>query len=104
MIRVSPRLAQRAARGARLAHLLLVLALALGALVVPRRAGARPADEEITVLSPAPPPPSVTPVPALGAPPDLTSFVGLALVNVDVVLDDDRWPDERPPTITTMRG
>jgi outer membrane protein assembly factor BamA len=60
-------------------------------------------DEEVTVLPPAPPPRAQNPAPDLGAPPDLTPFLGLPVVAVDVVLDDDRWPDVRPPAVAEMR-
>jgi outer membrane protein insertion porin family len=60
-------------------------------------------DEEVTVLPPAPPATSVVPPPDLAAPPDLAPFAGLVIVAVDVVLDDDRWPEVHPPTIAQMR-
>ena len=60
-------------------------------------------DEEVTVLPPAPPATSVVPAPDLAAPPDLTPFAGLPVVAVDVVLDDDRWPDIQRPTISQLR-
>src|SRR4051812_2082624 len=89
---------------ARLARLPLALPVGLRAPRGPPPANARPPGGDGTPLAPPPPPSSATPVPALGAPPDLRPFLGLALVGVDVVMDDERWPDEHPPTITTMRG
>lgn len=101
----------------RLAQLLLALALVLGALptahaqTAPAPAAPKPApprlratpDEEVTVLPPAPPATSVMPAPDLAAPPDLTPFAGLVVVAVDVVLDDDRWPEVHAPAIAQMR-
>ena len=68
----------------------------------PPRVRATP-DEEVTVLAPPPPPTTTTPAPDLDAPPDLTGLVGLPLVGVDVVIDDDRWPDVQKPTVAQMR-
>jgi len=64
----------------------------------------RTADEEVTVLPPAPMPPSGSPAPALDGPEDIAAFVGRPLVAVDVVVDDDRWPDVQPPAIAEMRA
>ena len=104
----------------RLAQLVLALALVLGMTrdghaqrpapapsSAPRPAPPRlrpVADEEVSVLKPPPPPTSTTPPPDIAAPPDLTPFVGRPLAGVDVVMDDDRWPDEHPPTISEMRA
>jgi outer membrane protein assembly factor BamA len=93
----------------RLAQLLLALASLLGVLPTALAQQAanprlRPtADEEVSVLAPPPAPTTSTPAPDLDAPPDLSGFLGLALVGVDVVIDDKRWPDIRPPTIAQMR-
>jgi outer membrane protein insertion porin family len=102
----------------RLAQLLLALAFVLGVgadaraqpaaatpapSLAPPRLRATP-DEEVTVFSPPPMPTSAQPAPALGPPPDLTPFQGLRLVAVDVVIDDKRWPEVRPPAVATMRA
>ena len=96
----------------RLLQLVLALALTLGVLPTARaQPGPTPAqprlratpDEEVTVLPPAPPPTTTTPAPDLAAPPDLSPFLGLALVGVDVVIDDARWPDVQKPNISQMR-
>ena len=108
----------------RLAQLVLGLALLLGALPAahaqaqppapgPARSSAPPVpaaprlraavDEEVTVLTPPPAATTTAPVPELAAPPDLTGLVNLPLVAVDVVVDDDRWPEVRPPVIASMR-
>jgi outer membrane protein assembly factor BamA len=94
----------------RLAQLLLGLALLL-AIMQSARAQPRPApprlratpDEEVSVLAPAPQQTSAQPAPELGAPPDLTGLRGLALVAVDVVIDDERWANVNKPTISQMR-
>lgn len=65
----------------------------------------RPArDEDVTVLTPPLPASSVSLAPDLGAPPDTSAWNGVAVVAVDVVIDDDRWPDVRPPAISQMRA
>src|SRR4051812_6496883 len=88
----------------RLAQLVLALALVLGVLPVAhaQRLRAVP-DEDVTVLTAQPPLTSTVPAPDLAAPPDLTGLAGLPLVAVDVVVDDDHWPDVRPPAIAEMR-
>ncbi|HSO38745.1 MAG TPA: POTRA domain-containing protein, partial [Labilithrix sp.] len=93
------------------AQLVLALVFVLG--VVPS-AGAQPTpapprlravpDEEVSVLKPPPPSVSTVPAPDIAAPPDLTPFLGRPISAVDVVLDDDRWPDEHPPLVTEMHA
>ena len=106
----------------RLAHrlrlaLALALVLVLGAVstahaqAVPATAAPIPAnprlratpDEEVSVLPPAPAATTVVPPPDLAGPPNLAPFAGLVIVAVDVVLDDDRWPEVHPPTVAQMR-
>ncbi len=95
----------------RLAQLVFALVLAVTTPALARAPALAPAtprlnpvpDEEVAVLAPAPPATTTTPTPEIGAPPDLTPFLGRPLIGVDVVLDDNRWPDERAPTITEMR-
>jgi len=60
-------------------------------------------DEEVMVLAPPPPPTSASPAAAIAGPEDVTPFIGQPLVGVDVVLDDERWPDEKPPVVSQMR-
>lgn len=108
-------------RAVRLARFLLALALIVGVMPsahaqppaaaqaqgtpTPAAPKVRPTpDEDVTVLTPPPPPVSANPAPALGGPPDLTPFLGFTLVSVDVVVDDDRWPEEHPPNIAEMRA
>ena len=107
----------------RLAQLVLALVFVLGISSPSRIASAQPApapaapaipaaaprlnpapDEEISVLKAPAPPTNTAPAPDLAAPPDLSPFLGRPLTAVDVVMDDDRWPDERPPPITEMRA
>ncbi len=98
----------------RLAQLVLALVFLLGAVssAHAQTASPKPApprlnpvvDEEVSVLAPPKPPTSATPAPDIAAPPDLSQFLGRAIGSVDVMLDDTRWPDERPPTITEMRA
>jgi outer membrane protein assembly factor BamA len=62
------------------------------------------ADEDVTVLAPP-----VVPAPSNAAaqvdpPPDLAPFAGQTITGVEVVVDDDRWPDVRPPNVTVMRA
>jgi outer membrane protein insertion porin family len=97
------------ARWVSLAQLVLALAFVLGVLPnahaqVPAspRVRATP-DEEVSVLAPPRAATTTTPAPDLDAPPDLNGFLGLALVGVDVVIDDQRWPDVRAPAIAQMR-
>lgn len=89
-----------------LEQLLLALVFTLTALL-PARASAqalRPApDEDVTVYTPPPVPALPPTVAAIDPAPDLAKFAGQPLVSVDVVLDDERWPDERPPAMTVMR-
>ena len=95
----------------RLAQLVLALVFVLG-LTSPASAQPKPApprlhavpDEEVSVLKPPPPPVTTTPTPDIAAPPDLTPFLGRPITVVDVVLDDTRWLDERPPLVTEMRA
>lgn len=61
------------------------------------------ADEDVTVLAPPPMPSTATPVATIDPPPDLSPMIGLPLVAVDVIIDDARWPDVRPPQVTMMR-
>ncbi len=61
-------------------------------------------DEEVSVLKPPPPLITTSPVPDIAAPPDLTPFLGRPITAVDVVLDDARWLDERPPLVTEMHA
>jgi len=102
----------RALLGGALARLLVT---ALG-LLLPSLAWAAPtptpappqlrrtaADDEVTVLTPPPAPSIGQPIAVLDAPPDLTPWLGKPLVGVDVVLDDDRWPDVKAPTVSEMR-
>ncbi len=88
---------------ARTRLLQLVLAFAIFSLAS-RRAIAQAAGGGVVVLEVPPPPSNGPPAPEISAPPDLTPFIGRPLASVDVVLDDERWPDERPPTITEMRA
>ena len=88
----------------RLAQLVLGLALLLGVLPAAHAQRLRAvADEDVTVLTPPPAAASLSPAPELAAPPDLTGLLNLPLVAVDVVVDDDRWPEVRPPAIAEMR-
>ena len=77
---------------------------------VPRLRGVRPEraahanpSDDVTVLPPAPAETSMTPAASLDSAPDLSPFLGLALVGVDVVLDDPRWPDVQKPSLASMR-
>jgi len=116
----------------RLAQLVLALALLLGVLpaahaqapapttatatatttppptATPTQSAAAPRlravpDEDVSVLTPPPAATTTSPAPELAAPPDLTGLLNLPLVAVDVVIDDDHWPDVRPPAIAQMR-
>jgi outer membrane protein assembly factor BamA len=103
----------------RLAQLVLAVALVLGVLpaahaqapAAPAARATTPAaprlravpDEDVTVLAPPPAASTTSPAPELAAPPDLTGLLNLPLVAVDVVIDDDRWPEVRPPAIAEMR-
>jgi len=60
-------------------------------------------SEEVTVLTPSPLPLPVPPSPSIEPPPDLARVLGKPLVAVDVVLDDARWPNDKPPPISVMR-
>jgi outer membrane protein assembly factor BamA len=96
----------------RLAQLVLAIAFLLGVIQPAHAQGDAPApprlravpDEEVTILPPPPVPTSATPAPDIAGPPDLAPFLGRPLAGVDVLLDDDRWPDEHPPTISEMRA
>lgn len=108
----------------RLAQLLLVLGFALGLVLgirtdafaqslptpsavppipSPPRLRAVP-DEDVSVLAPPPPLTSNQPAPEPSPAPDLTPFLGLPVVDVDVVVDDERWPDVKRPAIAEMRA
>lgn len=83
----------------------LLLAVVLIAIVGPahaQRVRATP-DEEVTVFAPPPPLTSTQPTAALDPPEDLTPFLGRPIISVDVVIDDERWPDVKPPPISQMR-
>lgn len=56
------------------------------------------------MLAPPPPPITTQPAPDLAAPPDLSPYLGLPIVAVDVVIDDERWPDVGKPSIAQMRA
>ncbi|MBX3186064.1 MAG: BamA/TamA family outer membrane protein [Labilithrix sp.] len=93
-----------ARRHRRILQLVLALWMLFGVITAAAAQVVKPtADEEVTVLTPPPLATGPSPAPVLSAPPDLTPFLGEPLVAVDVELDDDRWPDVRPPTITKMR-
>ena len=76
--------------------LLLAIVIAL-----PRSAFA---DDDVTVLTPPSSAPATNATPALAAKEDVKAFIGLPIVRVDVVLEDLRWPDVRPPTLTSLRA
>lgn len=98
----------------RFAQLVLALACVFGFSPSARARGAAPTlapprvratpDEDVTVLTVPPAPITTQPPPAIDAPPDLTPFLGLPLADVDVVLDNHRWPDVRTPAISQMRA
>lgn len=92
----------------RLAQLLLAACAIL--FVLPARAQMPAApktrstpDEDVTVFAPPPPVTNAQPAAAIAGPNDMTRFAGKPLVAVDVVLDDERWPDVKPPPILSMR-
>jgi outer membrane protein assembly factor BamA len=107
----------------RLAQLLLVLGLALSLVLgmrtdaraqpspsafpsatpEPPRVRATP-DEDVAVLAAAPPLTTIQPAPEPSPAPDLSPFLGLALVGVDVVIDDDRWPEVNKPNVAELRA
>lgn len=89
----------------RLLQLVICLAAALGFLA-PRMAVAADtsaAAPEVFVLEEASSDGTGKAAPPMAAPPDLARFLGKPLASVEVVLDNKRWPNERPPTITEMR-
>ncbi|HEY8076366.1 MAG TPA: POTRA domain-containing protein [Labilithrix sp.] len=95
----------------RLVALLLALAIVLLTMPAPAQpTSAQPPalraapDEDVTPLTPPIVPQPTTPVATIEPPPDLSKVAGQPLSAVDVVVDDDRWPDVRPPTVTSMRA
>ncbi|MBS2016430.1 MAG: BamA/TamA family outer membrane protein [Deltaproteobacteria bacterium] len=90
----------------RLAQLLLAVAVVLTTSLLhaqaPPRVRATP-DEDVTVFAPPPPVVSTQPPAAIAGPEDISAYAGRPLIAVDVVLDDERWPDVKPPPISTMR-
>ena len=60
-------------------------------------------DEDVSVLPFPPATSTVQPAADIAAPPDLTPFLGQPVAAVDVVVDDMRWTEERPPPILEMR-
>lgn len=77
-----------------------VLALALVFGVAPAHADG---PDDVSVLTPPPVPPLGNPVPAIEMAQDPAPFVGKVVLRVDVVLDDDRWPDVKAPPISVLR-
>src|SRR5580698_8507767 len=62
-------------------------------------------DGWVTVESVAPlPSAGGTPVPRLGAPPDVTRFEGRRITAVNVVLDGDAWGDEKNSALTGVKS
>lgn len=84
------------------------LAQAPGGAVAPSAPAARSnlraaPDEDVTILTPPPVPPNPSPNPTIAPVPDLSRFAGRPIGSVDVMLDDMRFTDERPPPISVMR-
>ena len=94
------------------ARIVVLITLALAFVLVPARAvaqsaGATPASnpDEVSILAPPPIPPSPPTVAELRpASPDITRFLGSTISTVDVVVEDNRWPDVHPPIISTLRA
>ncbi len=61
-------------------------------------------DDDVTVLPSARTEVSQLPSASLDNAPDISPFLGLALVGVDVVLDDPLWPDVAKPSLASMRA
>lgn len=79
---------------------LFVMALALTA----NAQSAAPNLDDVSILTPPPVPPVPNPAPVLHAmAPELARYVGQTITDVDVVIDDELWPDVRPPIVASMR-
>lgn len=91
----------------RVAQLLVAVAVVLVAISTyaqaPPRVRSTP-DEDVTVFAPPPPVTSTQPAAVLDGPGDIALYAGKPIVAVDVVLDDERWPDVKAPPISTMRA
>jgi outer membrane protein assembly factor BamA len=87
----------------RLAGLLLGLFVVLFTVEARAQAVRGVPDEDVTSLTPPPLPPPTNPYAAISPPPDLSAYLGKTIAAVDVVVDDERWSDVHPPTVTTMR-
>ncbi len=82
---------------------LFVMALALTANAQGRGQG-QPGIDDVSILTPPPVPPIPNPAPELHLlSPEVARHVGQAIVAVDVVIDDERWPDVKPPIVSAMR-
>ena len=65
-----------------------------------------PSTDDVTILTPPPVPAAANPTPEIAPPADLTPFLDLPVVSVDVAIssEDQRvWPDVRAPTIGTLK-
>src|SRR5689334_10366316 len=91
-----------------LARFVVLIAIALAfVLTAPARAHAQgqQGQDDVTVLTPPPVPPVPNPVPDVRPPsPEVTRLMGQTVVAVDVVVDDLRWSDVRPPLVTVLRA
>lgn len=90
-----------------LARFVVLFALALVFVLTPSRAVAQgaPNPDEVSILTPPPvPPPPSTAADLRPQSADLTRFLGQTIGVVDVVVEDNRWPDVHPPIISAMRA